>query len=343
MSPFQTPSLLLFTYPESVVGRRLDWYLTLRRIPYVHCEVDNKMPRPVLERLGVHYRRIPVLAVGRDLYCDSRCIIQTMEDLYPKTQRLGADPKQRPFDAGIQKLLENWAFEGGVFMKTAMLISPDAKLVQDPSWLEDRYQLSGFRFSKEAMEQIRPDALAAARMHLDIVENMLLGDGREWISGGEEPGLADVHVGWPFDWMLRDPEKMGMKHAYPELLNEQKYPKMFAWIDRLNRFMEEKRKEQGELKMLSSDEAVKLIENSSLFEHEELDIVEWDPTGLKKGAEVDLFATDVPNGFQNRDTGELIGLTAGRVTVKAKTKDGIDVRIHYPRINIKIAPSTTGL
>lgn len=226
-------------------------------------------------------------------------------------------------------------------MRTAALITPDAKLVQDQAWLDDREQLTGRRFSEDAMREYLPDALAAARIHLDLVEGML--DGREWIGGGEEPGLADVHLGWVFDWMLRGPEEMGMRWAYPEVLHEKKYLRVFGWIERLNRVVAEKRKEQGELKVLKDDEAVSMVEQARWFEGEELEMLEWDPTGLKRGNEVDLYATDVLNGWQNRDTGELVGLRADRVSVRTNTKNGVDVRIHYPRINIRITKAESKL
>ena len=42
------------------------------------------MPRPDLaERLGVTYRRIPVLAIGKDVYCDSSLIAAALERRFP--------------------------------------------------------------------------------------------------------------------------------------------------------------------------------------------------------------------------------------------------------------------
>lgn len=42
------------------------------------------MPRPDLsERLGVGYRRIPVLAIGNDIYCDTSLIASVLERRFP--------------------------------------------------------------------------------------------------------------------------------------------------------------------------------------------------------------------------------------------------------------------
>jgi hypothetical protein len=37
------------------------------------------LPRPDLARLGINYRRIPLLAIGCDVYLDSRLIIYALE------------------------------------------------------------------------------------------------------------------------------------------------------------------------------------------------------------------------------------------------------------------------
>lgn len=43
------------------------------------------MPRPELsELLGIAYRRIPVLAIGNDVYCDTSLIVSTLERVYPQ-------------------------------------------------------------------------------------------------------------------------------------------------------------------------------------------------------------------------------------------------------------------
>lgn len=41
------------------------------------------MPRPDLTALGVGYRRIPVVAIGRDIYHDTRLVLRKLEVLFP--------------------------------------------------------------------------------------------------------------------------------------------------------------------------------------------------------------------------------------------------------------------
>lgn len=48
------------------------------------------LPRPDLaDRLGVKYRLIPVLAIGRDVYCDSSLIASVLERRFPPSEGYG--------------------------------------------------------------------------------------------------------------------------------------------------------------------------------------------------------------------------------------------------------------
>ena len=48
------------------------------------------LPRPELsEAMGVTYRRIPILAIGRDIYADTSLIASTLERRYPASAGYG--------------------------------------------------------------------------------------------------------------------------------------------------------------------------------------------------------------------------------------------------------------
>lgn len=154
------------------------------------------MPRPDLASIDVNYRRIPVMAIGRDVYCDSRLIIAKLESLYPNS----ALTPRTPTEVGIRKLLENWTIEGGVFWNAVKMMpywTPNG-LIQDKAFLDDRERLTGRRMTTKHMEANRPDRLQHLRQAFDILETTFLADGRKWILGGDEPTLADIDAGWPF-------------------------------------------------------------------------------------------------------------------------------------------------
>lgn len=45
------------------------------------------LPRPdITDRLGIGYRRIPLLAIGNDVYCDTSLISLVLERSFPKEE-----------------------------------------------------------------------------------------------------------------------------------------------------------------------------------------------------------------------------------------------------------------
>ena len=75
------------------------------------------MPRPDLARLGIAYRRIPVLAIGRDVYLDSRLILQKLEGLYPPSEAHPSLAARTGEHVAIERLFSRVSTDGGLFCK----------------------------------------------------------------------------------------------------------------------------------------------------------------------------------------------------------------------------------
>ena len=65
------------------------------------------LPREDIDALGVKYRRIPIMSIGRDIYCDTRLILQKLEEKFPS----GALGTSQPDQKAVEKLLESWTSE----------------------------------------------------------------------------------------------------------------------------------------------------------------------------------------------------------------------------------------
>jgi glutathione S-transferase len=197
-------NIILYNYAFSPFGRRISAYLALRGIDYALCvrhvprfptrtlltsqEQPFTMPRPDLAMLPVHYRRIPVLAIGRDIYLDTRLILRTLESLPNiSSPRLGST---KPQDVFVEKLLERYMIEGPVFAQAAGLVPVD--VAQDPKVLKDRQGMLGRTWSREELDEGRGECLTYIKNLYDLVETTILADGREWILGSEGPKLADI-------------------------------------------------------------------------------------------------------------------------------------------------------
>jgi glutathione S-transferase len=146
------------------------------------------MPRPDLQALGIKYRRIPLCAIGKDVYIDTRIILQKLEKLFPEGKLGATDPDQR----AMQRLLEAWKIEAGVFVRGSQLIPSDTPLVKDEKFQKDREDFSGRKWTPEAIDANRPEALAAMKSAFSFMETTLLADGRDWVLKTKQPSLSDI-------------------------------------------------------------------------------------------------------------------------------------------------------
>ena len=150
------------------------------------------MPRPDLERLGIKYRRIPILTIGRDVYLDTRLILRTLEEKYP-TGKLGSGKPEERF---VEKLLERYMVEGPVFATAAGLVP--TQFVQDPSFVQDRRGFCGREWTAAALDEGRPECLAYVKSMFDLFETTIFSDGRNWVLRTEKPSLADIEGAYQF-------------------------------------------------------------------------------------------------------------------------------------------------
>ncbi|KAI1618000.1 glutathione S-transferase [Exophiala viscosa] len=315
--------IVLYHYSFSPYARRVLWYLSLRGIDYAECKQAPVLPRPDLNALGINYRRIPVLAVGRDIYCDSRLILRKLEELFPDGT-LGASSGEQK---AIERFLDVWATESGLFARASQLIPTDMPLLNDPKFTKDREDLTGRSWSKEQIAANRPEALAYIRNAFKFLETTLLADGRTWVLKTDKPTLADIEAVWTLDWLN------GLKGALPrELISEKQYPKVFSWIARFNKALNEAKKQAPKPATLKGGAATQRVLNAS-FAEKDLTIDSADPLGLQHGTEVEVYPTD--SGVKHHDKGRLLGLTEDEVVVSIQPQDK-EVRVHYPRTGFRI-------
>jgi hypothetical protein len=292
------------------------------------------MPRPDLsEKLGVNYRRIPLLSIGKDIYLDTRLIISKLESLYPSIPKLGAST---PDQAAIERLLESFIVEG-VFPSAARLIPTNLPLLKDPKFQKDRMDFTGVKLTAQQAAALRPEAVNEISRAMELLETTLLADGREWLLKTSQPTLADIEAVWPLHWVV-----LGMPGAVPkESVNEQKFPKVFAWIKRFDAVTRAKAKDIGKVKTVKGDEARDIILGSKYSEQEGGQVDGTNPLvnfhGLKKGSKVAVWPTDTGRSY--KDVGQLVRLDEKEVVIQP---EGSEVRVHAPRHGFRVGPAGEG-
>lgn len=88
-----------------------------------------------MEALGVHYRRSPVMAIGRDIYVDSRMILRKLEELFPPSAEHPALSTKET--EGMAALMNKFVVDAGVFSKAVGIMRPDRAALQDPAFVKD--------------------------------------------------------------------------------------------------------------------------------------------------------------------------------------------------------------
>lgn len=285
------------------------------------------MPRPDVARMGISYRRIPILAIGRDIYLDTRLQIPKLETLFPSLPKLGADG---PEQLAVERLLSHFTNEGKLFDFAVQLLPVDLPLLKDPAYFKDRGDFIGGNLSTEGMTRNRPEALAEVARALDFLEKTLLADGRDWILKTENPSLADIEAVWPFHWLT------GLPGALPkDKFSEATYPKVYAWISRFQTAVSAARKEMQKPRTVSGDEAANMITSAS-FNEVEGDVDPEDPLvvaqKIQKGDFVTVWPTDT--GSSHRDSGRVVAINQNEVVWDTLSKES--ARVHAPRHGFRV-------
>jgi len=136
---------------------------------------------------------------------------------------------------------------------------------------------------------------------------------------------------WPFHWLI------GLKGALPtDQISAEQYPKVFAWVNRFQKTVSAA-KSLGKPKTVKGTEAARSI-GSSDFAEEIGDVDSNDPSGLKKGQNVEVWPIDT--GFMNKEKGQLLALSVSEIVIETNTQDGKTVRVHAPRHGFRIRLSS---
>ncbi|KAL5596828.1 hypothetical protein BROUX41_006488 [Berkeleyomyces rouxiae] len=314
-----SPRIVLFHYSFSPYAQRVVWYLTLRSIPYSQCLQPPMLPRPDLNRLGIQHRRIPILSIGRDVYVDTRLIIEKLEEMFPEKPRLG-NPST-PEHKALQALLQRFTIDSGVFNQAAALLPLDLPVMKSDQWWKDRASLFTGKYSPETIRQARPAALSEMHESMMLLETTILSDERDWVLGTDRPTVADIDAIWPFYWI------MGVPDALPKTsFSASKFPRVYAWTARFQKLISAEKKQGKKPETVSGDQAFDIITKESF--HDQANSVDDELSDLKIGDVVSFRPSDY--GMRHVDSGKLVSLSRKEVAIEIGTGDTA-IRFHAPR------------
>ncbi|HTX49697.1 MAG TPA: glutathione S-transferase family protein, partial [Caulobacteraceae bacterium] len=260
------------------------------------------MPKPELTPLTGGYRRIPVLQVGADVFCDTQVILAEV------AARTGA-----PLE-GVGWAVNLWA-DRPFFGATVPIIFGEIEVPRE--FIEDREKLSGQPFNAAAMKAAGLPMKGQWRAQAAWVEAGLANS--DYLAGAS-PGLADIAAYMNF-WFLGGATPMIMADLLAGM------PKVQAWIGRVRAIGHGSRSEMAPAEAL---EVARASEPAVYVPHDPAD-----PLGVAPGAPVRVMADDY-----GRDPidGTLVGANAERVTLAREDERLGRLHVHFPRAGYIVMP-----
>ena len=299
--------LILHQYDVSPFSEKVRTVFGIKGLAWRSVIQPVIMPKPDLTPLTGGYRRIPVLQIGADVYCDSQVAIAEIEARYP------APAIVRPGDWAVNLWADRLWFQATV---TAVFAALGDKTPAD--FMADREKLSGRPFDVAAMKAGAGVMRAQWRAQAAWIEQGLRA---QPFLGGATPSLGDVAAYMNIWWLslavpdLAETLLAGMNGVQ-------------AWRGRMQALGHGTRSEMAPAEALAMARAATPAPPPPHDPH--------DVSGLSPGAAVHVSADDY-----GRDpvAGTLVAATPDRVIIARSSAETGTVNVHFPRVGYHLTPA----
>ena len=185
--------VVLHQYDASPFSEKVRICLGIKDLIWSAVDQPVIMPKPELVPLTGGYRRIPVMQIGADIYCDSQLIIRELDRRFPQNPLfpLGSE--------GLANADEQWS-DKALFQSAVTAIFGLIGDRVDPAFIKDREALTGQPFNVTAMKAHAPFAISQIKAHSALLAQQLA-DGRDFFAGAD-PCVADAAAYYHF-WFVR--------------------------------------------------------------------------------------------------------------------------------------------
>jgi glutathione S-transferase len=291
-------------YANSPFAEKIRRILAYKEMPWQSVMQPPIMPKPDLTALTGGYRRIPVMQIGADIFCDTALICDVLETIKP-TPSIFA----KPMAAGA-KTIAAWADSTLFTVAMAFNFGPKgaaaffAKMPPEfaTAFIEDR---KAMRLGAARMHP--SDATSAYRMYLSRINDMVANG----FACGAAPSVADFSI-YHSLWFTRNiPETATMLNNYPNII---------AWMNRIAAL--------GTDLSIKSNSAAALAAaklGSTPFFADQAFV---DDHGIALGTTVGITAESFG---PEASVGTLIAATEDRYTISRIDEQAGTVRVHFPR------------
>ena len=307
-----TDEIILHHYFTSPFSEKVRILLGIKGLTWRSVIQPTIMPKPDLTPLTGGYRRIPVMQIGADVFCDSAVIMAEIERRHPTPRVIH----------GGDWAVNLWA-DRLLFQPTVGIIFGAIGHTVPEAFIKDREAMSGGRpFDVAAMKAAAGPLMGQFRGMAVWLERQLA-DGPAWVAG-DAPGLADIAWHMNF-WFLGSALKTELAGMLADL------PNVAAWRERVLALG------AGSTRLdMSTAEAIALARAAAPAAADHLVHDLKDPIGLAPGAAAHVVADDY-----GRDpiAGNLVVANADRIVISRDDPRVGTVHVHFPRVGFTATPA----
>lgn len=302
--------VILHHYPPSPVSEKIRMAMGFKQLSWKSVEQNRLPDRPELFAITGGYRRIPVMQIGADIYCDTQCIFRELESRFP-------NPSFHPQGSGNSYALSRWT-DGAFFeLGVRVAFAPVADTLP-PELVADRTRLYfGPNGDMAAEAADMPHTLSQLRAQLGWLDDQLSSHGP--YLQGSEASMSDLLAGYVL-WFIK-----GRYGDAATLMAE--FPALNEWTAKMESIG------HGSVESMSPAEALAIAKQSAPNTPEQDDA--GDPQGLKTGMLVGV--APLTDSGESAVTGNIRYLSRNRIALARHDELCGDVVVHFPRVGYRVS------
>jgi len=299
------PDILFHQYDSSPFSEKVRVCLGVKKLAWAAVDQPVIMPKPELVALTGGYRRIPVMQIGADIYCDSQLIVRELERRFP-------EPTLFPQgDHGLAHANAMWS-DRMVFQAAVAIIFGGLGDKVPAAFVKDRTALSGRSFDPAAMQAAVPHMQAQMRAHIALLSDQLA-DGRMFLSG-DRAGLVDANAYYNL-WFIRS--------AFPPAASLfDSMPHVPEWMNRVDAIGHGERSAMSRKDALDIARTTEPMASTVAPREAELE-------GKRVTVAADDYGRDAVNGL-------LVGSSEHHISISREDSQTGQVVVHFPRIGFSV-------
>jgi len=306
---------ILHHYELSPFARKVRAVLGYKNIAWQSCLQSRVPPRPELSVMTGAFRRIPVMQMGADLFCDSNLSLRVLEQGYPS-------PTIRPASDMLSQPLSQW-FEPRMFTVFSALRfrHPDdvkgvfASQEERNDFVRDRAPFMAPMQDISKNPENAPTAAAHARIYVQWIEDRLA-ETRAFLQG-DKPTHADFSAWHPLNWIKA-------QSAQRDLLSG--FDRVWEWVERIAAFGE------GPHSQISATALSAARQASHSFNLPNSP----GPGDPAPGARVRVSPADYGTDAVE---GDLLSIGLDHVSIRRETPETGAIALHFPRWGYRVVPA----